>query len=50
MLWEQGVTGSNPVTPTTENQAFTKLWTLFLCLFLVDLQLFCIFVTAVRHG
>ena len=24
MLWEQGVEGSNPFTPTTENQGVTK--------------------------
>ena len=34
LLWEQGVTGSNPVTPTFENQSFSKYKRLICFLYL----------------
>ncbi len=33
LVWDQGVAGSNPVTPTTKKSAvFLKCCTLFLCI------------------
>ncbi|KAA6348509.1 hypothetical protein EZS27_004047 [termite gut metagenome] len=38
MLWEQGVVGSNPATPTVENQAVTKK---FVTAFSFDVHAIC---------